>query len=527
VDEIRPALDEEASACYPADIRTPGEYVIALQLWLEARLLLLLAVERQGRTLIHCMLSVRRERIVRLMDLAQVKNLIEDGKVSYIKLGVPDIDGVFRGKRVAAKFFLDSVSDGFAQSDVLFGWDIAENIVPTLKVSSVEGGFGDFIMEPDLATFALVPWEDRVASCVCDLETEHGEPVTVSPRYVLNSLLKRARTLGYEPVAASELEMRFFREDQVSVREKDYGPNLSPLNPGTNCYVISHATADDHLLKNVAQMMSEYGIEIEGYNREHGPGMYEINMHYTDVLSAADRTMLFKSGTKEICFQMGFLVSFMAKWNDQEDGNSGHTHISLWDRNRERNLFWDDEGVDHMSPTMQQFLAGVLSKMPEFMALYAPTINSYKRYIEGTWTPLNTTWGIDNRTCAVRVINNGRRAIRLENRVPGSDANFYLVFSALLASGLYGIERKLELPPRIDGSAYNPANLAAGIAQGQILPLARNLSSATDLFEKSEIAKEYLGADFVEHFTATRHWEIQEYERAVTNWERRRYLELI
>lgn len=461
------------------------------------------------------------------MNLAQVKNLIEEGKVSYIKLGVPDVDGVFRGKRVSAKFFLNSVSEGFPQSDVLFGWDIAENIVPNLKVSNAERGFGDFIMEPDLTTFALVPWEDRVASCVCDLWTEYGEPITVSPRYVLQSLLKRARAMGYEPLAASELEMRFFREDQASLREKDFGPDLIALNPGTNCYVISHATADDHLLRNVVQMMSDYGVEVEGYNREHGPGMYEINMHYSDVLAAADNTMLFKSGIREISHQMGFLVSFMAKWHDQEDGSSGHAHMSLWDHNRERNMFWDDTATDHMSATMRQFLAGVLNKLPEFMAIYAPVINSYKRYVEGTWAPLNTTWGTDNRTCAVRVINNSRRAMRLENRVPGSDANFYLVFSAMLASGLYGIERKLELPARIDGSAYNATNLALGIAQGHISSLARNLTAAIDLFERSAVAKEYLGADFVEHFTTTRRWEVQEYERAVTNWERRRYLELI
>jgi glutamine synthetase len=180
-----------------------------------------------------------------------------------------------------------------------------------------------------------------------------------------------------------------------------------------------------------------------------------------------------------------------------------------------------------MSTTMRQFLAGVLSKLPEFMALYAPVINSYKRYIEGTWAPLNTTWGMDNRTCSVRVINNGKRAIRIENRVPGADANFYLVFSGMLASGLYGIEQKLELPARLDGNAYDAATVARAIETGQIQALARNLTTATDLFERSEVAKEYLGADFVEHFTATRRWEVKEYEKAVTNWDRRRYLELI
>jgi glutamine synthetase len=224
---------------------------------------------------------------------------------------------------------------------------------------------------------------------------------------------------------------------------------------------------------------------------------------------------------------MGLAATFMAKWNDQEDGSSGHSHMSLWDRNLEQNLFWDDEAEEHMSTTMCQFLAGVLDKLPEFMVLYAPVINSYKRYIEGTWAPLNTTWGMDNRTCAVRIINNGRRAVRIENRVPGSDANFYLVFSAMLASGLYGIERQLELPDRLAGNAYDPTTIANALAEGKIHALARNLTDAANAFEHSEVAREYLGIDFVEHFVTTRRWEVKEYEKAVTNWDRRRYFELI
>lgn len=461
------------------------------------------------------------------MDVTAIQQLINEGKVEYIKVGAPDIEGVYRGKRVAARFFLDALSDGFAQCDVLFGWDIAENVLPNLTFSNWARGFSDIVMKPDLTTFATVPWEENVASCICDLWTEQGTPVTISPRHVLSNLVERARSLGFEPMAASELEFRFFREDQVSLREKDFGPHLTPLNPGMNCYVISQASADDQLLGRIARMMRDYGVEIEGYNREHGPGMYEMNIHYSDILAAADKTLLFKTGVKEICHQMGLSATFMAKWSDQEDGSSGHSHLSLWDSNLERNLFWDDEGETHMSATMRHFLAGVLDKLPEFMVLYAPVINSYKRYIEGTWAPLNTTWGMDNRTCAVRIINNGTRAIRIENRVPGSDANSYLVFSAMLASGLYGLEHKLELPERLSGNAYDPSVITKALADGSIQPLARNLTDSTRLFEKSEIAKEYLGPDFVEHFVATRKWEVQEYEKAVTNWDRRRYFELI
>ena len=461
------------------------------------------------------------------MDNATLKQLIDEGKIEYVKIGGADIEGVWRGKRVAARFFLDSLADGFAQCDVLYGWDIAENVLLGLAFSNWERGFADLVMKPDLSTFALVPWEEKVASCICDMWTEHGEKVTIAPRYVLSNVVERARSLGYEPLAAAELEFRFFREDQMSLREKDFGPNLTPLNPGMNCYSISQASADDHLLKRIANMMRDYGVEIEGYNREHGPGMYEMNIRYSGATMAADRVMQFKTGVKEICYQEGLAATFMAKWNDQQDGSSGHSHMSLWDRNLERNVFWDDEAEGHMSAEMRSFLAGVLQKMPEFMALYAPVINSYKRYVEGTWAPLNTTWGMDNRTCAVRVINTNQRAIRIENRVPGSDANFYLVFAATLASGLYGIEHKLELPPRLDGNAYDAATVARAIETGDLRPLARNLMAATDLLEQSELAREALGRDFVEHYVATRRWEISECEKAVTNWERRRYFEQI
>src|SRR5438046_3831055 len=416
------------------------------------------------------------------MDIAKIKQKIDGDEIEYVKIGSPDIEGVFRGKRVAAKYFLNALDDGFPQCDVLFGWDIAENVLPNLKVSNWERGFADIVMKPDLSTFAMVPWEEKIASCICDLWTEHGEPVTVSPRYVMSQVMERARSMGFEAMAASELEFRFFRESMFSLREKDFGPNLTPLNPGMNCYAISQASADDHLLSRIARMMRDHGVEIEGYNREHGPGMYEMNIHYADAVTAGDRTMLFKTGVKEIWHQMGLTASFMAKWNDHEEGSSGHSHVSLWDRDLEQNLFWDGGAEGHMSGTMRQFLAGVLHLLPEFMALYAPVINSYKRYVEGTWAPLNTTWGMDNRTCSVRVINNGRHAIRIENRVPGADANFYLVFAATLARGLYVIEQKLELPARLDGNAYDAATVARALERGHIRPLARHLATAIDLF---------------------------------------------
>src|SRR5436305_689634 len=346
--------------------------------------------------------------MTQLMHIADIKRLIEDGKVEYVKIGAPDIEGVYRGKRVAAKHFLDSLDEGFGQCDVLFGWDIGEVVLPNLKFSNWERGFADIVMKPDLATFTMVPWEEHVASCVCDLWTEHGEPVTISPRYVLQRVVDRARAMGYEALAAAELEFRFFRETQMSLRDKDFGPNLTPLNPGFNCYAISQASADEHVLGRIARMMRDQGIEIEGYNREHGPGMYEMNIRYADAVAAGDKTMLFKTGAKELCHQVGLTVSFMAKWHDQEDGSSGHSHLSLR-----------------------------------------------------------------------------------------------------------------------EGNAYDATTITRAQERGHIRPLARNLAAATNLLEQSELAREYFGPDFVEHYVATRRWEVSEYDKAVSNWERRRYLELI
>ena len=409
---------------------------------------------------------------------------------------------------------------------MLFGWDIGEVVLPNLKFSNWERGFADIVMKPDLGTFAIEPWEDHVASAICDLWSEHGERVTISPRYVLQRVVERARALGFEPLAAAELEFRFFRETMVSLRDKDFGPNLTPLTRGSTA-----TRSANRAPTSTCWAYRTHDARPRHRNRRLQPRAWTRHVRNEHPLRRRrHRRRLYhalQERRQRDCHQMGLTASFMAKWNDQEDGSSGHSHLSLWDRSRERNVFWDEGAEGHMSQTMRQFLAGVLEKLPECMALYAPVINSYKRYVEGTWAPLNTTWGMDNRTCSVRIINVNRHAIRIENRVPGADANFYLVFAATLASGLYGIEHQLELPQRLDGNAYDAETVARALEAGHIRQLARNLTAATDLLEQSELAREYFGSDFVEHYIATRRWEVSEYEKAVTNWDRKRYLELI
>ena len=255
--------------------------------------------------------------------------------------------------------FLDGLEHGFAQCDVIFGWDIAEDLVPNLRFTGWETGYPDIIAHPDLATFRLVPWEDRVAAVICDFTDEHGQPTAVSPRHVLRRVLDRAAELATGPNWPLELEFRIFREDQRSLRAKGW-QNLEPLSPTNSCYSIHRATGDDCVLSRIRRMMEEHGIPIEGYNREHGPGMYEMNLYHAPGMDAADQTLLFRNGVKEICMQEGLTASFMAKWSDQEDGSSGHLHQSLWSADG-RTISFTMPPRDHrLSDTARHYAAGVL-----------------------------------------------------------------------------------------------------------------------------------------------------------------------
>ena len=452
------------------------------------------------------------------MDVTEVEKIIREREVRVVKIGGADMDGVYRGKRLLAEQFLEGCRGaGFPQCDVIFGWDIAEQLIPGLAIGSADTGFADVIMQPDLATFRVVPWEDGVAAVVCDYATATGEPLSVSPRQVLRRVVARAESMGFRPKTAAEYEMRLFREDQQSLRAKRY-TDLEVLNPGLNCYSIHHATIDDDVVGRICKMMVEYGVPVEGYNREHGEGMYEMNIRYGDAVTAADQAMLYKSGCKEIAAQHDVVPTFMAKYDDRIDGCSGHLHQSLWSLDGERNVFHDGAAQHGMSGTLRSYAAGVMETMPELMLMYAPNVNSYKRFVVGSWAPTAVTWGIENRTAALRVIAGAPNATRIETRVPGSDVNAYLGFAATLAGGLHGIERKLQPPEPIAGDAYK----ATGAP-----PLPRTLDEAVERFAASAVAREFFGDAFVEHYAAMRRWEVEQQRRAVTDWERARYFEQV
>ncbi len=449
---------------------------------------------------------------------AHMVQLIEEHQIDTIKIGGPDFEGIYRGKRLPVDIFLDGLEDGFLQGDVLFGWDVAEQLVPGLRFTNWDTGYPDLRMKPDLATFRVVPWEEHVATVIADFVTERGEPVPVAPRFVLRRVLERAAAMGYRAEMAIELECRIWREDQRSLREKHWH-DLTPLSPTTSCYSLHRAAGDEFIVGRLRRMMDAHGVPIAGYNREHGPGMYEMNLRHAPGLEAADRAMLFRNGVKEICLLEGLTASFMAKPFADEDGNSGHIHQSLWNDEGE-NVFYATSGEHHFSPLLQAYIAGVLQTLPEFMAIYAPNVNSYKRFVAGSWAPTVVAWGVETRTPALRAITGGPAATHLENRVPGSDVNPYLAMAATLAGGLYGIAHHLTPPPHVRSNADAlPEDIAPRLPD--------TLDEAIERLATSTLAHEWFGEAFLADYITMRRWEIARYRAAVTEWERERYFEMI
>jgi len=324
--------------------------------------------------------------------------------------------------------------------------------------------------------------------------------------------------LGFSPFFAQEFEWFNFSETTESVQEKGFS-NLKPLTSGMFGYSILRSSLKNEFMTDLFELLNKFNIPIEGLHTETGPGVYEAAIVYAPVLEAADRAILFKTAVKEIAYKHGVLASFMAKFNENLPGCSGHIHQSLWDKNNKINLFYDEKDDNKMSETMKNFIAGQLHCLPHILPMIGPTINSYKRLVEGAWAPTTVTWAIDNRTTALRALPGSKKATRLETRIVGADTNPYLAISACLAAGMYGVKNKLKLEqPATKGNGYT--DLSNGV-------LSRNLFEATQKMKNSDLAKELLGADFVEHFTMTREWECKQYAKVVTDWELKRYLEII
>ena len=445
-----------------------------------------------------------------------LESLIRTGEVDTVLAVFPDGLGRLLGKRVVGRYFLDHVlSDGAHACIYLFTVDMEMEPLPGFKLASWERGYGDMKLVPDLRTWRLLPWLPKTALVFCDVYTEEGEPIEEAPRWVLRRQVERAAKAGYVVKTASELELYLFRESFDEARAKRYH-GLTPVSHYLEDYHILQTSKEEPLVRAIRNHMEAAGIPVEFSKGEWGRGQEEINLRYAEALEMADRHVLYKHGVKEIAWQQGSSVTFMAKYDMGAAGSSCHVHSSLWDRTGRRSLF-ATKGSRQGTPLFQQWLAGQMAMARELAYFYAPTVNAYKRYQAGSFAPTRIACGWDNRTCGFRLCGEGP-GFRVENRIPGADANPYLAFAATIAAGLHGIAKKLKPPKLYEGNAYEDAALAQ---------VPKTLREALDALAGSRVAREAFGARVVEHYLQHGRLEQRAFDQSVTDWELIRLFERI
>ena len=444
------------------------------------------------------------------MRVDELQREVEQGTIDTVLLVMTDMQGRLMGKRMHAPFFLsDIAAHGAEGCNYLLAVDVEMNTVQGYEMTSWDTGYGDFVFKPDMATLRSIPWLERTALVVSDLEWPDGSPVVASPRQILRRQLDRLAERGWTANIGSELEFFLFRDSFDQARAKRYH-DLEPANPYNVDYSIFGTTVVEDVLRPIRLGMAGAGIPVEDSKGECNFGQHEVNFRYADALTMADNHSIYKNGAREIAWQHGHALSFMAKYNERE-GNSCHIHCSFWDE--KGSLFPGDGGG--FSKTFEHFVAGQLATTRELACLYAPNINSYKRFAIGSFAPTAMVWGRDNRTCAFRVVGHGN-GLRLETRLAGADVNPYLAFAAVIASGLHGIDNQLELEPEFAGNAY---------AAPEERHIPRSLRDAIDLLDGSALARESFGEDVVRHYLHAARTEQRAFDAAVTDWEKFRGFE--
>jgi glutamine synthetase len=451
------------------------------------------------------------------MNSQEISEYISQHPSGKVKLAVADIDGVLRGKYISAEKFVSVLKETLGFCDVTFGWDMNDAAYDNVKYTGWHSGYPDALVKLDTNTFRKIPWESNLPFFLGDFINGEEKPLPVCPRQLLRSIITQCEAMGYAPYFSQEFEWFNFNETPESLEAKAYR-DPTPLTPGMFGYSILRSTLKNDFMNDLFELLKQFDVPLEGLHTETGPGVYEAAIMYAPALEAADRAILFKTAVKEIAYKHGIMASFMAKWNENLPGCSGHVHQSLCGADSQ-NLFYDESDPQHMSELMKQYVAGQLYCLPHILPMVAPTVNSYKRLVEGAWAPTTLTWGMDNRTVALRVLTGGKKGARLETRVVGSDTNPYLAIAACMAAGLYGIKNKLKLEQE--------ATTGNGYRDNRFGNFAKNLNEATQMMRESPIAKELFGEPFVEHFTLTREWEWRQYSKAVTSWELKRYFEII
>ncbi|MER5397030.1 glutamine synthetase family protein [Streptomyces sp. NPDC002599] len=447
------------------------------------------------------------------LSVDELRVLVEAGDIDTVVLAFPDMQGRLQGKRFAAAFFLDEVLEhGTEGCNYLLAVDTDMNTVDGYAMSSWDRGYGDFAMHPDLTTLRRVPWNAGTAMLIADLAWNDGSPVVAAPRQILRRQLERLAALGHTAQVGTELEFIVFKDTYEQAWDSGYR-GLTPANQYNIDYSVLGTGRIEPLLRRIRNEMQAAGLTVESAKGECNPGQHEIAFKYDEALVTCDQHAIYKTGAKEIASQEGVSLTFMAKYNERE-GNSCHIHLSLADADGTNVMAGSAEDPGGMSEVMRHFLAGQLAALRDFSLLYAPNINSYKRFQPGSFAPTAVAWGHDNRTCALRVVGHGR-SMRFENRLPGGDVNPHLAVAGLVAAGLYGIERKLELPEACSGNAYT----------AEYAHVPTTLREAAELWENSPIARAAFGDEVVEHYRNMARVELEAFDAAVTDWELRRSFE--
>jgi glutamine synthetase len=420
------------------------------------------------------------------------------------------------GKRVTGSFFLEQVAkSGMHACAYLLTVDVDMTPLPGYRMASWATGYQDFHAVCDMTTLRRIPWLEKTALVLCDLEDEHHQPIEEAPRRILRRQIERAAARGYRVLVASELEFVLFKDSYETARKKHY-VDLEPIGYYPEDYHILQTTKEEFVHREIRNGMSGAGIQVESSKGEWSAGQQEINLRYGEPIPSADDHVIYKNGAKEIAHARGVAITFMAKWDMAQAGSSFHLHSSLWDAAGKRNLFHED-GAEHGSPLFRHWVAGQMMLARELAWFYAPYVNSYKRYQAGTFAPTRIAWAWDNRTTGFRVCGSGS-SLRIENRIPGADANPYLAYAATIAAGLHGIEHRLEPPPLYQGNAYEDPKLPQ---------VPGSLREAIAELEKSRFAREAFGDAVYEHYLHTARLELEAADKVVTTWELERNFERI
>jgi glutamine synthetase len=449
-----------------------------------------------------------------MLTLERLRVDVGEGEIDTVVLAFTDMQGRLQGKRLAAEFFLDEVAEHYSEGcNYLLAVDVEMNTVDGYAMSSWDRGYGDFVLVPDMTTLRRVPWQDGTAMVIADLTWLDGAPVVASPRQILKAQAQRLAKRGWAAMVGTELEFVVYSDTYEQAAAKGYR-GLVPANQYNVDYSILGTSRIEPLLRRIRNEMAGAGLYVESAKGECNLGQHEIAFRYAEAVTTCDNHTIYKTGSKEIAAQDGNSITFMAKPNTRE-GNSCHIHLSLRGKaGAAGTQVLAGDGPHGLSKLGEHFLAGQLAAMREFTLCYAPNINSYKRYVPGSFAPTSVRWGPDNRTCALRLVGHGA-SLRAENRVPGGDVNPYLAVAAMIAAGLHGIDNELPLEPAVEGNAYLDTSAK----------VPHTLRDALELWQKSDLAREAFGAEVVEHYANYARVELEAYDAAVTDWELQRCFE--